>query len=80
MYYMVRLRGQHALHVVTDVAEDDAVSLGAASGTFPLERLELETLQHRHGELFRCAVGVVVDGTGGRSGSENESTTAQGCV
>ena len=63
---MICLSRQHALHVVAQVAQDDAKSLGSISGTFRLERLDLETLQNRHGKAIRPF--VVEDGAGEQAG------------
>src|SRR4051812_4011940 len=71
---MVRLGGQHALHVVVDVAKDDAVPLGRASPrTLALESLDMKTLHHRDRVLRGCAAGVEENGP--RSGSDGISTS-----
>lgn len=65
MHHMVRLRGQHALHVVSDVTQDDAIPLGGIITHFILESLDVEALHNRDGKLgggYSCL--FVEDGPG----------------
>ena len=61
---VVRLGGQHALDVVADVAEHDAVAVGAGAAGLVLEALDVEALHHRDGELDGGSLGVGEDGSG----------------
>lgn len=76
VHHMIRLGGQHALHVVADVAKDDAVPLGRGSPrTLALESLDMKTLHHRDRVLHGCAAGVEENGP--RSGSDGISRSIQ---
>jgi len=61
----VRLRSQHALHIVLHVAQDNSVSLNSATTICGLlcESLDLETLQHRHREASLYLYWIGEDGT-----------------
>lgn len=59
---VICLGGEHALDIVVDVAQDDAVSLTTTQ--LLLHRFELEALQDGHWELGSRPRGVVEDGTG----------------
>jgi len=65
VYDVIRLRRQHALHVVSDIAENDAKPLGRAiSRAFGFESLDLQALEDGHGEPASL---FIEDGAGGRT-------------
>lgn len=62
---MVCLGSQHALDIVPNIAQYDAISLGTSTGaSFCFERLELKALQNGDRVELCCAVGIIEDGAG----------------
>lgn len=60
---MVRLSGQHALDIVVDIAEDDAIPLATAIRLCS-QRFDLKTLQDRNCILDCRSAWVVENGAG----------------